>query len=164
MNSGGPKSADEPAPSAVFRLPRTAYLIVLLLAFGVVPIAFTASGFGYDDKGGVIGPPADVGWQTAVLIVPVLAAVFIARWATFVDDEGIRVRAAFGSRSLPWDGIRGLMVEDRSVFAVLGDGAVRLPCVHVNQLWQLTRASGGRLPAVASPYLRTPPTKGRRRR
>jgi len=99
-----------------------------------------------------------------VLLLPVLAAVFIARWATFADEKGIRVRAAFGSRSFTWDEIRGLKVEEQVVYAVIDGGAMRLPCVHVNQLWQLSRVSGGRLPAVASPYVRTPPEKGKRRR
>ena len=103
-----------------------------------------------------------VGWQTLVLIAPLLVAVFIARWATFVDASGIRVRAAFGSRKVAWDDVRGLAVEDRTVYAVIDGGAMRLPCVHVNQLAQLARASAGRLPKIRDPKLKAPPSRRRR--
>jgi hypothetical protein len=149
---------------AVFRLPRTAYLIVLFIAFGTFPLAFTAEGFRHDSGGGLVGPPAVVGWQTLLLLVPVVAAVFIARTATFVDGSGIRVRAAFGSRRLDWDEVRGLSVSGRSVYAVLGEGSVRLPCVHVADLAAVSRAAAGHLPPIAAPQPKFAPQKGRRRR
>ena len=157
------EATTEQAAPAVFRLPRTAYLIVLFVAFGTIPVAFTAAGYGHDSSGGLTGPPAVIGWQTALLVIPVLAAVFIARTATFVDADGLRVRAAFGSRRLGWDEIRGLAVRERDVYAVVEDGAVRLPCVHVNSLAELARASGGRLPPIASPRPKFAPGKRRRR-
>ncbi|MGN6605892.1 MAG: PH domain-containing protein [Jatrophihabitans sp.] len=148
--------------SAVFRLPRTAYLIVLFVLFGAAPVAFTSGGLGHDSNGGLVGSQAAISWQTTVLIIPVLVAVFIARWATFVDDRGIRVRVAFGSRLLAWDEVRGLAVEGRTVYAVVDGGAVRLPCVHVNQLAQLARASAGRLPQLRDPKLKAAPSRRRR--
>jgi hypothetical protein len=148
----------------VFRLPRTAYLIVVFVAFGTVPLAFTAAGYGRSDSGGLVGPPAVIGWQTALLVIPALAAVFIARTATFVDAGGVRVRAAFGSRSMRWDDIRGLSVSGRDVYAVVEGGAVRLPCVHVQDLAAVARAAGGHLPQIADPKPRFAPQKSRRRR
>lgn len=150
------------AKPTVFRLPRTAYLIVLFLVFGTLPVAFTNDGLGHDSSGGIVGPQAVVGWQTLVLIAPLLVAVFIGRWATIVDGSGIRVRAAFGSQKVPWDEVRGIAVEDRTVYAVIDGGAMRLPCVHVNQLGQLARASAGRLPKIRDPKLKVPPSRRRR--
>jgi hypothetical protein len=148
---------------AVFRLPRSAYLVVLFLLFGAVPVAFTGGTFTFDEKGDAQGAPAVVGWQTLALLVPVIAAVFVRRTATFVDADGIRVRAAFGSRLLRWDAVRALSVSGRSVYAVLADGSVRLPCVGVQNLGALTRASGGRLPELADPRPRYAPQRRRRR-
>jgi hypothetical protein len=147
----------------VFRLSRSAYLIVLFLAFGTVPLAFTADAFIFDNHGAPTGPPATVGWQTAFLVIPVLVAVFIARTATFADASGLRVRALFGSRRLTWDEIRGLSLDGRNVYAVTAGGAVRLPCVHMNDLAALSRASEGRLPELADPRPKYAPSRRRRR-
>jgi hypothetical protein len=147
----------------VFRLPLSAYLVVLFLFFGAIPLAFTASGFSFDDRSGEQGAPVVIGWQTLLLLVPVVAAVFIRRTATFVDDAGIRVRALLGSRRLAWDELRGLSVQGRSVYAVTFDGAVRLPCVHVTELGTVSRASGGRLPELADPKPKYAPQRRRRR-
>jgi hypothetical protein len=135
---------DSAAPaSRTFRLPGSAYLIVLFLVFCVVPLAFTASA--------EQGAAAVVGPQSLLALIPVAAAVFIARTATIVDDTGIRVRALFGGRHLAWDEVRGLSVNERSVYAVVADGAVRLPCVRVADLAAVSKASGGHLPEVAEP-------------
>jgi hypothetical protein len=139
----------------VFRLPALTYLVVLFLAFGCAPVAFTTHG--------VEGESAVVGPQTLILLVPAVAAVFIARWATIVDATGITVRAAFGRRVLPWPAVRGLSVSGTAVYAVLADGAVRLPCVRVNNLAELSRASGGHLPAVADPTPKYAPQRRRLR-
>jgi hypothetical protein len=126
------------------------YFAVLFLVVGCSPVAF-AVGSG------------DVGPQTLIMIVPVVAAIFIARWATIVDARGITVRAAFGKTRLGWDEIRGLSVDGRSVYAVTPDGSWRLPCVHVANLAELSRASGGRLPAIADPKPKFAPPHRRRR-
>jgi hypothetical protein len=144
-----------PPKTRVFRLPALTYLVVLFLAFGTAPIAFTSHG--------IEGEDATIGPQTLILIVPVLAAVFVARWATIVDASGITVRAAFGKRVLPWAELRGLSVSGTSVYAVLADGSIRLPCVRVGNLGELSRASGGRLPEIADPRPKFAPQRRRRR-
>jgi hypothetical protein len=144
------------ADSAVFRLPRSAYLAVLFLVFCVAPLALSADG---GDSGAAVGWT----WRLVFFAIPVLAAVFIARTATIVSSEGVTVRAAFGSRRLPWDDVRGLSVSERSVYAVVDDGAVRLPCVRTGDLATVSRASGGRLPELADPVRKYAPGRRRRR-
>jgi hypothetical protein len=150
-------------PARVFRLPRSAYLAVLFVLFGTIPLAFTAANFTFNAKGGAEGAPGVIGWQCVLLVIPVLVAVFIARTATIVDERGIRIRVLFGSRMLPWSLLRGLSVDGRNVYAVAEDGAWRLPCVHVGDLAEVARASGGRLPQVAEPKKKYAPQRRRRR-
>jgi hypothetical protein len=146
----------EEAPAArVFRLPTLAYLVVLFLVFGTMPFAFTARGF--ESESATVGP------QTLVLLIPVLAAVFIARWATFVDADGVTVRAAFGRRRFLWTQVRGLALQGPRVYLVLGDGSVRLPCVRVADLGAVSRASGGHLPELPDPTPKYAPQRRRRR-
>jgi hypothetical protein len=143
-------------PTYVFRLPALAYIAVLFLLFGCAPLAFTVHG--------IEGEDVAVGPQTLVLVIPVLAAVFIARWATLVDRTGITIRAAFGRRVLPWTQIQGLSVRDeRDIYAVTADGSWRLPCVHVKHLGALSRASGGHLPPIEDPTPKFAPQRRRRR-
>lgn len=144
-----------PAETRIFRLPRSAYLAVLFLLFCAAPLALS-------ERGGDEGGAAGWSWRVVLLLIPVLAAVFIARTATFVAPSGLRVRAAFGSRELSWNDVRGLSVTGNSVYAVLeGGGAVRLPCVATADLASISKASGGRLPAIAEPVRKYAP--GRRR-
>ncbi len=132
------------------------YVLVLFLLFCVAPLAFTGQG--------AQGAPAVVGPQTLLLLIPVIAALFIARTATVVGIEGITVRLAFGSRSMRWDEVRGLSVGERSVYAVGRSGSVRLPCVRVADLAEVSKASGGHLPEVAPPTPKFAPSRRRRRR
>ncbi|HEY7010576.1 MAG TPA: PH domain-containing protein [Jatrophihabitantaceae bacterium] len=140
----------------VFRLPKSAYIAVMILLFCAVPLAFA-------DSGGDQSGPVGVTWRVLVLALPVIAAVFIARTATFVSAAEIRVRAAFGSRTMAWDSIRGLSVTGRSVYAVCADGSVRLPCVRVSDLAAVSRASEGRLPEIAEPKRKYAPSRRSRR-
>ncbi|MGI8760440.1 MAG: PH domain-containing protein [Jatrophihabitantaceae bacterium] len=149
-----PAPAAPPAPRT-FRLPRSAYLLVLFLLFCVIPLALAADGS--DGAKAIVGPRA------LLLIIPVAAAFFIARTATVVDDTGIRVRALLGSRLLRWDELRGLSVDARSVYAVCRDGSVRLPCVRVADLAAVAQASAGRLPPVAQAVPKSAPARRRRR-
>jgi hypothetical protein len=126
----------------IFRLPRLAYAVVLFLLVGAIPLAFTSDG--------TYGSAATISVRTVVLIVPLIAVGFIVRTATIVDADGIRVRAVFGQRQLSWSQIRGLSVADRAVYAVLDEGALRLPCVRVSDLHALSDASGGHLPEIAA--------------
>lgn len=133
----------------MFRLPRVAYLIVLFLVFCTAPLGFTGSGTN----------EATLGPRALVMLIPIGAALYVARTGTSVDAKGIRIRALFGSKMLEWDQVRGLTVSDRSVYAVLDDGSLRLPCVHVNNLADVAKASGGRLPEIAEPKLKFAPSK-----
>ncbi|MBN9620750.1 MAG: PH domain-containing protein [Actinobacteria bacterium] len=147
----------------VFRLPASAYLIVLFLIFGTVPLAFTESAFNFGDTGGEQGPPPFYGWPMIFLLIPILAAVFIRRTATIVTPAGIRVRAVFGSRRMAWTEVRGLSVNGNSVYAVLADGSVRLPCVRQADLGAVSRASGGYLPEIGEEPAKHAPARRRRR-
>ncbi len=149
-------SSSRQLPSVTaFRLPRSAYLIVLFLAIGVLPLAFARDG-------GSAASPVPV-LRAALVLIPVAVAVFIARTATVVEPAGIRVRALLGSRLLRWEELRGLSVTERSVYAVCADGSVRLPCVGTRNLAAVAQASGGRLPAVAEPTPKFAPARRRRR-
>ena len=150
-------TAAAPTPR-VFRLPRTAYLVVLFLAVGAWPTAL------YGGEAGGYAQPAALTPLVVLFLVPVVVAFFVARTATIVDADGIRVRALFGSRAMRWDEIRGLSVSGRGVYAVLGDGAVRLPCVRIANLAELARASGGRVPQLPDPDPKFAPARRRRRR
>jgi hypothetical protein len=143
------------ARSRVFRLSRSAYLVALFLLFGAAPLAFARSG----DEGSeaVLGP------RVALLLLPILAAVFIARTATIVSADGIQIRALFGRRWLPWSEVRGLSLDGNRVYAVVAGGAVRLPCVRIADLHAVAELSAGRLPPVAKPVPKYAPARRRRR-
>lgn len=146
------------APAArVFRLPRTAYLLVLFLAAGAWPIAL----YGGQVKG--YSNPAQVTPSIVLFLLPVIVAVFIARTATRVDAGGVTVRLAFGTRHYTWDEIRGLSIHRTTVYAVLADGSVRLPCVRIANLAEVARASGGRLPQLRDPKAKFAPARRSRR-
>jgi len=149
-------SAPTPSSEArTFRLPALAYLAVLFLVFGTAPLAF--AGNGSDGARSALGPRA------LLILVPVLAAVFIARTRTVVDANGVSVRALFGTRYLPWSEIRGLSVDVRTVYLVCQDGSVRLPCVRTSDLAAVSKASGARLPEVAEATAKFAPSRRRRR-
>jgi hypothetical protein len=128
---------------------------VLFLLIGVTPLA-VAAGTDHLSRP-VFGP------RLLLFLLPVLAIVFIARTATIVGPSGVRVRAAFGSRQLAWSSLRGLSVSGRSVYAVIANGSVRLPCVRVADLAEVSRVSEGRLPPIADPVRKYAPSKRFRR-
>ncbi|HET8583249.1 MAG TPA: PH domain-containing protein [Jatrophihabitans sp.] len=150
--SSGPGSAAQ-----VFRLPKTAYLMLLFLFVGAWPTAL------YGGQSGGFSSPAKVGPLIFLFLIPVVAAVFIRRTATKIDEQGITVHALFGTRKLPWEQVRGLSVEGATVYAVLADGAVRLPCVRHADLGAVARASGGRLPDIGDPAPKYAPARRRGR-
>ncbi len=146
-----------PAPrlrERVFRLPRSAYFVVLFVLFGVAPLAFA--------RGGDEGSVAVLGPRAVLVLIPVIIAFFIARTATVVSADGIEVRALLGRRRLPWAQIRGLSVRGTRVYAVVAEGAVRLPCVRVADLHDVAELSDGRLPPVARPTPKFAPSRRRR--
>jgi len=128
---------------------------VLFLAFGTAPLAF--AGDGSDGARSTLGPRA------LLILVPILAAVFIARTRTVVDAGGVGVRALFGTRRVPWAEVRGLSVQERSVYLVCQDGSLRLPCVRISDLAAVSKASNGRLPEVAQATAKFAPSRRRRR-
>ncbi|MDT4901008.1 MAG: hypothetical protein QOJ78_1938 [Pseudonocardiales bacterium] len=146
-----------PTKSRVFRLPRTTYIVVIFLAFGIWPIALYGGQSGGYSSGAQLTP------LIALFVLPVIVGLFVARTATVVTEDGIVVRAPFGTRALPWNKIRGLSVTGRSVYAVLADGSIRLPCVRVSNLADVARASNGRLPEIADPTPKFAPSRRRRR-
>jgi len=143
----------------VFRLPRTAYLVVLFLLFGALPFAL-----GGDIGSGTNPGIASFGPGLALLLVPIAAAAFIARTATAVDTDGITVRLLFGRRVMTWQQVRGVSVQGSSVYAVLDDGSVRLPCVQLKNLTALSAASGEHLPTLRDPLYKPPPGQRASRR
>jgi hypothetical protein len=132
---------------------------VLFVLFGVAPLAFAG--------GGDEGSPAVLGPRAALLLIPVIVAAYIARTATIVSTDGIEVRALLGRRRLSWQQVRGLSITGARVYAVVGDGAVRLPCVRIGDLHAIAALSDGRLPEIAKPVPRFAPSRrpgaGRRR-
>ncbi|MEO6502390.1 MAG: PH domain-containing protein [Jatrophihabitantaceae bacterium] len=87
-----------------------------------------------------------------VYLVPLAAALYIARTATVVDDQGLHARAMFGSRMVGWHELAGLRL-DRSgaVYAVDSSGGqLKLPCVRSTRLEPLIDAGAGRIPDPAA--------------
>lgn len=147
-----------PPPAKVFRLPRTAYLALLFLAVGAWPIGL----YGGETASGGYASPAALTPAILLFLIPVGAAFYIARTATIVDADGVTVRALFGTRELPWTDVRGLSITGTTVYAVLADGAVRLPCVRVSDLAAVSRASEGRLPEIPAARPKYAPQRRRR--
>lgn len=129
----GPDATDATADKgkrAVFRVPGTAMLAVLLL-FGCVVPAATAL-------------PA----LLPLLLIPLGVAVWVARTRTIATRDGLTVRTVSHTRRLPWDQLRGFSITPKSkVEAVLLDGSkVALPTVRTRHLPVLSLVSEGRLP------------------
>jgi hypothetical protein len=82
-----------------------------------------------------------------LLLVPLAVAVWGWRAGTDANANGVRARALFGSRFLPWSRIDSLEVgEPNRVYArTTADSAVRLPAVAAADLPRLVAASGEQL-------------------
>jgi len=83
-----------------------------------------------------------------IYLAPLAAAVYVARTATVVDDQGVHARAVLGSQMVGWHELAGLRL-DRSgtVYAVDSSGGqLRLPCVRSTRLEALIAAANGRIP------------------
>ena len=113
----------------LFRVPATAVLAALLLAVAAIPFAFGAPGF------------------YVIFLVPIGLIVWIVRYRTTADAEGLTVRRALTKRTLPWSSLKGLRLTKRAgVRAVLNDDTeVALPAVRTRHLPALALISGGRL-------------------
>jgi hypothetical protein len=75
-----------------------------------------------------------------IVLVPVLIGVWGWRAGTDVGPAGLRVRALFGSRLVPWSHVAALVPANRRrVYAVLTTGRqVRLPAVGAAELATLS--------------------------
>jgi len=136
-SSPEPAAPNSPEPAApkqtvqVIRVTQMAYLGVVVLLFCVF-FAF-------------VGWPIGLWW---LLLLPVAAAVWIARTRTTVSETGLDLRTVFGSRHLDWAQVAGVSIPKRGfVRAHLADDTdVKLPAVSYDRLRDLIRASNGRIP------------------
>ncbi|WP_433683589.1 PH domain-containing protein [Nocardia sp. CA-119907] len=135
--AAGSETGSSPEPTEpkqtmqVIRITQMAYLGVVVLLFCVF-FAF-------------VGWPIGLWW---LLLLPVAAAVWIARTRTTVSEGGLDLRTVFGSRHLDWAQVAGVSIPKRGfVRAHLSDDTdVKLPAVSYDRLRDLIRASNGRIP------------------
>jgi Bacterial PH domain len=87
-----------------------------------------------------------------IYLVPLAAALYVARTATVVDDFGLHARAMFGSRTVGWNQLIGLRLDRTgAVYAVDSSGGqLKLPCVRSTRLDPLIAAGAGRIPDPAA--------------
>jgi hypothetical protein len=117
----------------VLKHPASAYLIVAFVALCVTA---------------VVRSPV----QALIYLVPLGGALYVARTATVVDEQGVHAQAIFGSQLVRWEQLRGLRLADSgAVYAVDTDGSqLKLPCVRSTKLEPLIAASSGRIPELPS--------------
>jgi hypothetical protein len=98
--------------------------------------------------------------QALVYLVPLAGAIYVARTATIIDDEGITARVVFGSQQVRWEELRGLRLMDSGAVYVVDTGGtqLRLPCVRNTKLEPLIAASDGRIPNPATASAPSPAT------
>lgn len=90
-------------------------------------------------------PLASAAWYfTPVLLVPLLIGVWAWRAGTDADRAGMKIRALFGQRLIPWHEVVELGIDERRrVIASLSGGrVVSLPAVPAADLPRLVAASG----------------------
>lgn len=92
-------------------------------------------------------------WLLVVLVLPAAWIAYVARSGVVIDDEGLTVRALFGSLRVPWARVSGVLIGARQELSVATvDGrAVRLPGLRVRDLPRLYEATGGRLGLATGP-------------
>ncbi len=90
-----------------------------------------------------------------VLLAPAAWITYVLRSGVDVDDEGLIVRALFGSVRIPWGRISGVLIGQRQELSVatVGGGAIRLPNLRAGDLPRLYEATGGRLGLSADQVL-----------
>ncbi len=128
--TGSGAGPHEKGSRAVFRVPGTALIGVLMLFMCMFPFAATLP------------------YLLVLLLVPIVLALWIVRTRTVATREGLTVRTLLGTRDLPWDAIRGFTITPKStVVAVLADDTtVPLPSVRTRHLPVLSLVSEGRVP------------------
>lgn len=134
----------------VFKHPGIALLGVALFAVCLAPIVGPWTvGRAVDGGDAGIGL-ALLGW--ALLLIPLLAALWILRVRTVIGPDGVRSVRIVGATTIEWDDVAGIRIGDNgAVYAVRTDGSeVRLPAVTISQLPRAAVASGGRIPDVTA--------------
>lgn len=134
----------------VFKHPRIALLGVALFAVCLAPIVGPWT-VGRSIDGSDAGTGAAIlGW--ALLIVPILLALWILRVRTVVAPEGVRSVRVLSAATIGWDDLAGIRIgRNGAAYAVRTDGSeVRLPAVTISQLPRVAVASGGRIPDVTA--------------
>jgi hypothetical protein len=118
--------------TTVIRHPNSAYFIVAFVALCATAL--------------VRGP-----LQALVYLIPLAAAVYIARTATIVGPDGLTARLLFGQQSVSWAELTGLRLADSgAVYAVADNNTqLRLPCIRSTKLAGLIAAADGRIPDPA---------------
>lgn len=86
-------------------------------------------------------------WLLFVLLVPVAWITYVLRSGVDIDDDGVVVRALFGSLHVPWTRITGVLVGKRRELslATTEGSTIRLPNLAVRDLTRIYAASDGRL-------------------
>jgi PH (Pleckstrin Homology) domain-containing protein len=81
------------------------------------------------------------GYLLPLVLIPLLIGVWGWRAGTDIGPAGLRVRALFGSRLVPWSHVSALVPTDRGrAYAVLTTGRrLRLPAVGAAELAAVTR-------------------------
>jgi Bacterial PH domain len=109
-----------------FRYNAAVTIAAVVAFFGAVPLATSRA------------------YLLPILLVPILVAVWGWRAGTDVSTAGLRIRALFGSRLIPWPYVNALVPAGRGrVYAVLYNGRqLRLPAVTAADLPRLSEKSG----------------------
>jgi hypothetical protein len=104
-----------------FRYNAAIVIACVVAFFGAVPLA------------------ASRGYLLPILVIPVLLGIWAWRAGTDATAAGLRVRALFGSRFIPWSDVAALIPSGpREVYAALDGGRrVRLPAVGAADLPRL---------------------------
>lgn len=126
----------------------------LVTFFGAFPLVF-----GPDTSGDVLAAGerpvgATLRWYLLpLLLIPLTIGVWGLRAGTEVSRNGLRLRALFGQRWIPWSRVAALGADPRGrAVAQLADGhQVRLPGVRAGDLPRLVAASGQELSTPRSP-------------
>lgn len=86
-------------------------------------------------------------WLLFVLLLPAAWIAYVMRSGLDIDDQGLTVRALFGSAQIPWTRITGVLIgKGQSISVATVEGTtVRLPNLRVRDLPRLYEATEGRL-------------------
>src|SRR3954469_1700679 len=111
---------------ARLRMSRTALLPVVVLAFGVLPVATATP------------------WLLLLLVVPAALAAWVFRVGVDVGERGVTVRSLAGARTVAWSELAGIRVgEHGELWLVTTAGTqLRMPVLRARDLPRLAELSG----------------------